>query len=258
MSKNCEKNSRRVEASHRFRDDVPGPRVLRKRSKDWRLRLTPVGLVLQFLVSVTPLCASGRIHPIRFRDAGAGDLAQGKSRKQRSSSTPSATASNQISRKWYVFKSPDGDFSLEFPAKPRQLINGQGPVTIIQQFDLFLEGGHWFSINFQDLGGDPETPANNEWSEDMERENSAADRAEGRRIVHIHRISRSIIDAEILQTLPNSETNSRYLRRSIIRRARVYSLACGSLVNDQPINNELCQKFFGSLHFMKKPAPRKS
>jgi hypothetical protein len=173
-------------------------------------------------------------------------LPQRRSRKAR----PSTINAKPKPPEWYTFESPDGDFTWAFPSKPAPEISGQGPVTMIRAFGIIIDGGTRFSVNFQDLGGNPKSTENNEWPSDVEETTSAADRADGRRVVQIHRLASNTIEAEILQPLPDSGINIRYLRRSILRRGRVYSLTCGSVVNAKPIDKTLCQRFFGSIRFI--------
>jgi hypothetical protein len=159
--------------------------------------------------------------------------------------------------KWHIFTSPDGDFKLEFPGKPSEEPAIEGPVTLVRMFGFNTADGIRFSINFQDIGGDPQAPENNEWGPDLEEITSAADRNRGVRVVQVHRIARNIVDSEVLQTLVDTQTDLRYLRRNLIRRGRVYTLSCGSFVNDKPIDKTLCQRFFNSMRFV-TPAPKRA
>lgn len=158
--------------------------------------------------------------------------------------------------KWYTLKSPDGEFTLEFPLKPSPEIGGQGPLTIIRSFSVTLNEATRFSINLQDIGGDPNALENNTWGPDLERLTSTADREDGRRVIQVHRIATNIVEAEILQTVAKSGNSIRYLRRSILRRARVYTLVCGSVVDDREIDRKPCDKFFNSLRFISESKTR--
>ena len=90
-----------------------------------------------------------------------------------------------------------------------------------------------FSVNLQDNGGDPLASHNNEWGSDSDQIMSAADRAAGRRVVQIHRLAKNIVEAELWQTVAENGANINYLRRFILRRGRVYTLACGSVIDGQ-------------------------
>jgi len=71
--------------------------------------------------------------------------------------------------KWHIFTSPDGDFKLEFPGKQSEEPAIEGPVTLIRIFGVNTAYGIRFSINFQDIGGDPKAPDNNEWARTWRR-----------------------------------------------------------------------------------------
>jgi hypothetical protein len=157
--------------------------------------------------------------------------------------------------KWYIFKSPDGDFKLEFPGKPSEEPAIEGPVTLVRMFGFNTADGIRFSVNFQDIGGDPQAPENNEWGPDLEEITSAADRNRGVRVVQVHRQARNIVESEVLQTLVDTQTDIRYLRRNLIQRGRVYTLTCGSFVNDK-LDKPLCQKFFNSMRFIARAPTR--
>jgi hypothetical protein len=158
--------------------------------------------------------------------------------------------------KWYLWTSPDGDFRLEFPGKPSTKEGIEAPLTIIRAFEVTTSNGMSFSVNFYDLGGDPQAPENNKWSRDAEAISSNADRDAGRRVVQIHRLDKNIIEAEIWQTVTETGTDINYLRQSIVRRGRVYTLACGSVTNRSSVDKPLCRRFFNSMRFISKPSHR--
>jgi len=73
-----------------------------------------------------------------------------------------------VADKWFIFTGPDGDFRLEFPARPSPETPGQGAVTLIRGFSLTTVDGMSFRVNFQDNGGDPLASHNNEWGSDLD------------------------------------------------------------------------------------------
>ncbi len=158
---------------------------------------------------------------------------------------------NPIAGKWYTFTSPDGDFTLAFPRKPILQDVSQGPVTLIRTFTSTLENGMNFSVNFHDVGGDPQARENNEFRQDQEELLSAADREGGIRVVQTHRLAKNVIESEVWQTVPEpADADINYLRRSILRQGRVYTLACGWLINRKAVDKPTCAKFFNSMRFM--------
>lgn len=154
-------------------------------------------------------------------------------------------------RRWYMFTSPDDDFRLAFPSKPLEEEATQGPTTLIRAFGLVTPNGMRFSINFQDIGGDPLALESNEWGRNLEQLTSEADRKDGLRVVQTHRVGKNIVETELWQKVPENGANINYLRRIILRRARVYTLACGLVVNGKDLNRSICRRFFGSFRFTK-------
>jgi hypothetical protein len=155
----------------------------------------------------------------------------------------------QAADRWQTFTGPDGDFTLAFPQKPNREPDTQGVVTIIRAYSVTTESGMHFSVNFQDLGGDPRARRNNEYDQSAEEMMADAARDQGQRVVQIHRIARNIIETELWQTLPETGNNINYVTRNIVRRGRVYTLGCGSVINNQEVNKTICQRFFNSVRF---------
>jgi hypothetical protein len=174
-----------------------------------------------------------------------------------------AKRSGLSTARWFTFKGPDGDFTLSFPGRPGpEQQADQGAITIVRAFGLTTVGGNHYSVNFNDIGGDPNARENNEWAKNTEELLAAADRKAGSRVVQIHRLEKNVIETELLESDPGTGAQINYLRRSILRRARVYTLACGSVINGEAVNKPTCQKFFSSLRFTptkpssKSKAPR--
>jgi hypothetical protein len=160
------------------------------------------------------------------------------------------------SPKWYFFKSPDGDFTLQFPRKPDVQDISEGPITLIRYYGVTTDDGTTFSINFQDIGGDPRASQNNEWNRDLEETMAVADRAQNRQIVQTHRLGKSIIEAEIWQTVADTGAHINFLRRSILYHSRIYTLGCGPVINNKKVDQPLCQRFFNSMRFITRPPDR--
>lgn len=151
--------------------------------------------------------------------------------------------------RWQTFIGPDGDFTLAFPQKPTREQDDQGLVTMIRAYSVTTESGMHFSVNFQDLGGDPRSRRNNEYDQSAEQMMADAARDRGERVVQIHRIAGNIIETELWQTPPETSNNINYLTRNIVHRGRVYTLGCGSVINNQEVNKTVCRRFFNSMRF---------
>lgn len=150
---------------------------------------------------------------------------------------------------WYTFLGPDGDFSLAFPAKPAPShAESEEPVTSIRHYDLSTKDGKYFSVNVNDVGGEPRSVAANEFETDGELDIAAAARRRGETVNKISRLSKNTIEMEVWQPAGDAQKLHR-IDRYIIRHSRVYTLGCGSLVNRQPVNTSMCRRFFNSIQF---------
>ena len=154
-----------------------------------------------------------------------------------------------VAESWYLFASPDQDFTLRFPQEPKQEPSEQGQITMMRSYAVNTEQGMRFSINFQDIGGDPLATENNEWASYLEQWTTQAARNRGERVVQIHRLAKNVIEMESWQTVPQTGANQNLLNRSIIWRGRVYALGCGSLLNNEVANKVTCRRFFNSIRF---------
>ena len=154
-----------------------------------------------------------------------------------------------VAGQWYTFTSPDRDFTLDFPCAPKRGQDRQGLVTMIRTYDVSTEAGMQFSVNFQDIGGDPRSRQNNEFAADHEEIVAAAAREQGRRVVQVHRLAKNVIEMEYLVTVEETKADINYMERTILRRGRVYSLACGSVVGGREMDKSICRKFFSSMRF---------
>lgn len=167
--------------------------------------------------------------------------------QQQRSSTKRATPAP-----WYIFTGPDGDFSLAFPAKPvPSESEAEGPVTMIRSYHLSTKDGKYFSVNFQDMGGDPTSRDANEFGAKAEVSISVAARERGERVIQVHRRAKHIVEMEVWQPAKNTKEWLHRLDRYIVHRARVYTLGCGSLINNKKVDKPTCRKFYNSIRFIK-------
>lgn len=156
-----------------------------------------------------------------------------------------------VADRWYTFKGPDSDFTLDFPRAPQRDPDVQGPVTLIRGYSLTTKDGTRFSINFQDIGGDPRSRGGNEYALDYEEQATAAAREQGRRVVQVHRLAKNVVEFEYRITVEENNAEISYLERSIMRRGRVYSVSCGTVVDRGEIDRPACRRFFNSMRFLK-------
>lgn len=213
--------------------------------------------VLRQAIPALILVFAGTVNAFQKRDYAKTNLNRPAFQARPSEPTiRSSLTSRKREDNWFTFTSPDGDFTLSFPLKPKLQDVTSGPATLIRSFAVTIEEGTTFSINFQDIGGDPNVPANNKWNRDLEEVMAAADRNQNIKVIQTHRLAKNVIEAEVLQALAESGSNINYLRRSILRRARVYTLACGPVINNKKVDRPLCERFFNSIRFT-TPKPRR-
>jgi hypothetical protein len=155
--------------------------------------------------------------------------------------------------RWYVFVSPDGDFTLSFPQKPTREPDGQGPTTPIKSYGLNTQNAMRFSINFQGAAKGPIWSLANEWNEGYEQELLAKDREENRRVVHTQRIGKHTFEAEIWDSGTDTGESINYIRQTIVRQERIYTLLCGSAIYGRKVNKGTCRRFFNSMRFVEQP-----
>lgn len=170
----------------------------------------------------------------------------------RMSAQRKSPSTKHIAQAWYTFHGPEGEFSLAFPAKPLPFESPvEGPVTMIRHYHLSTSDGKYFSVNFQDIGGDPLSRDANEFGAQDEVLASAAARQRGESVIQVHRLAKNTIELEVWQ--PGKDTTERFHRidHAIVHRARVYTLSCGSLIDNKNAGKATCQKFFNSIRFRK-------
>jgi hypothetical protein len=155
--------------------------------------------------------------------------------------------------RWYTFVSPDGDFTLSFPQKPSREPDGTGPASPIRVYALYTEAAGnqmMFHINFQDTSGDPDAKIHNEWDEEYERAALAKDRDQKRHIVNTRRIGKNGFEKEIWDSSSSTGDSLNMVIQTILRKGRIYTLACSSEIYGRPVNKSICRRFFNSLHFI--------
>jgi hypothetical protein len=113
------------------------------------------------------------------------------------------------------------------------------------------KAGKHFSINLQDIGGDPRSRDANEFDQKDEIIAAAAARDRGERVVQVHRVARNIIEMEVWQPVKDTQDKLHRLDHAILRRGRMYTLSCGSLIDNKEVDKGVCRKFFDSMRFIK-------
>ena len=101
------------------------------------------------------------------------------------------------------------------------------------------------------MGGDPRSRDANEFGLEDESVAAVAARDRGERVVQVHRVAKNIIEMEVWQPVKDTPNKLHRLDHAILRRGRLYTLGCGSLIDNKEVDRAVCRKFFNSLRFIK-------
>lgn len=107
-----------------------------------------------------------------------------------------------------------------------------------------------FSINFQRSFAEPNPHLANEWNDDYEEGLLAMDRKNKRHVVNTRRIGKNGFEAEIWDSSSESGESINYIRQTILRKGRIYTLLCGSRIYGRSIDKSICRRFFNSMRFI--------
>jgi hypothetical protein len=107
-----------------------------------------------------------------------------------------------------------------------------------------------FSINSQGSFADPNPRLANEWNDYYERGILSTDRKNKRRVVNTRRIGKNGFEAEIWDSSSDSGESINYIRQTILRQGRIYTLLCGSEIYGRRVDKPTCRQFFNSMNFI--------
>lgn len=184
--------------------------------------------------------------------AGVG-LASGQRRAGESSISPlrsKQTTQNKAQRrpgKWYIFTSPDHDFTIEFPSKPAREEDAPGIVGVIRRYSSTTDT-YYFGIVYQDVGHSARdlTPTHEESTAALLEER-------GHKIISVRRLSKNTSQTELWSP---SQTPGKFLHRidrTIVSNDRIYTLGCSSRVAEREVDKAMCRRFFGSFRVTGPP-----
>ena len=167
-------------------------------------------------------------------------------------SPPKSATPKSKSTKWYSFRGPDNDFTLDFPSKPKRAEDVQSSVTILRRYALATQS-MYFEISIQDTGGVPNSSYANEFTPKFEETISKMFSEDGIKIVQLRRTSKGSYEMEVLSPTLNREAYLQGLRRGVIRSGRIYSMACDSIIVGQDADRNVCRRFFNSFRIIGLP-----
>lgn len=167
----------------------------------------------------------------------------------RISRRPRPPVSKSPGIKWYTFRGPDQDFTLDFPNPPKRMQDLPGAITITRQFALATES-YFLAISISDFGGAPDDPKSNDWGQWFEQDYAKLIREDGTRLLQFHRIAKNIYEVEGWTPASRTGSYQHFLSRNVLKDARHYRIGCNSLIIDQEVDKKLCRRFFNSFRII--------
>jgi hypothetical protein len=125
----------------------------------------------------------------------------------------------------------------------------EGSVTTIRLYHLSTKDGNYFSVNIQDMGGDPLSRDATEFDANNESVVAVAAGERGERVVQVQCLAKNIFEMEVWQPVKDTPNKLHRLDHAILRRGRLYTLGCGSLIDNTEVAKSTCRKFFKSIRF---------
>lgn len=159
-----------------------------------------------------------------------------------------------ISIRWYVFYSPDEDFRIKFPGKPRfeEGVQEEGEIAVRRRYSYY--GNRlWLSISFQDLGFPPDSRQANDLGPHIEQILATRTRERGGKTIRMQRLAKNILEEERWIPSKQSSYYRHVISRIIQRNSRMYTLGCVPLVDGQEIDKRICRRFFNSFQIIGAP-----
>jgi hypothetical protein len=177
---------------------------------------------------------------------------QQKNHRRKTSSQNKVGTTKSVEARWYTFRGPDGDFTINFPAEPKRTEDVQGPVTVLRRYNLAV-GSMYFEISIQDFGGTPWSSEANEFDPKFEQNLSELLIKEGFRIVQLRRKAKNIYEMEAWSPAATLGDFFHNRARGIIHKGRNYRMGCNSLLVGQEVDNGRCRRFFNSFRITGDP-----
>jgi hypothetical protein len=163
----------------------------------------------------------------------------------------------QATKGWVKIDSPDKDFTVQFPARPKQDErrgeSGSGDLeTPVRRFYVFTDA-LMLAVNFQDLGYAPHSAFSDTLAPTFERKLKDVARRDGWKIVRVRRLSSSTAEVEAWQRSDTPAGYAHVLSRSVVRNGRVYDLQCRSSLVGQEVDRGVCRRFLNSFRITGAP-----
>lgn len=159
------------------------------------------------------------------------------------------TVNNNQDLGLFTFVGPDDDFSVKTPVKFKFLSSKPNNLTSAR-----LYGGSndevTLSIVLQEMDFASDNPYNNEFAPDYERMTAKLFLEKGSKVISFRRVVPNVVDWEHWHPAERSGEWRNTLERQVINNGRLYSLSCGSALNNQEVNKNLCKTYFNSFKLL--------
>jgi hypothetical protein len=180
--------------------------------------------------------------------------AQQGGKKPRPPQTPQTQST--IKGRWYIFNAPDKDFVIEFPDKPKREADSEAPSGTMRNYVLDT-GSMSFSLSYVDVGLDPTSRDGNQLPLTFRQSMLDHARERGWTVLRSEMLRKNVYEQETWSPMKGNPTlKLHYLERNVVRYGRQYVLTCASLIPEQKVTLDLCQRFFSSFRSIREPQPQ--
>jgi hypothetical protein len=170
--------------------------------------------------------------------------------------TSKANSSAIIKDRWHVFKAPDKDFTIEFPAKPKHEPDGEAPSGTMRKFALDTASMS-FLLSYVDIGYEPTSREGNQLPLTFRQNMLDHARERGWTVIRSELQRKNVYEQETWSpTKANPNLRLHYIERNIIRYGRQYVLTCSSRILERKVKFDLCRRFFDSFRVIREPQPQ--
>jgi hypothetical protein len=176
--------------------------------------------------------------------------------KLRPSQTQKATSSATTNKQWYLFNAPDKDFVIEFPTRPRREADTEAPSGTRRNYALDMASMSLL-LSYVDSGLEPDSRDGNQLPLAFRQLMLDQARERGWTVLRSQLLHKNVYEQETWSPMKsNPNLRLHYVERHIVRYGRQYALTCSSLIPEQKVKVELCQRFFNSFRVIREPQPQ--
>jgi hypothetical protein len=155
--------------------------------------------------------------------------------------------------RWRTFTSPNRDFVIEFPSKPRPGTKEEELGETMRRYDS-TKGSLLFQLIFWETGFARTSRQGNQLPPDFSQDMIDQAKQEGWTVIRSQLLSNNVYEQERWTPLDsNPERKVHLIGRHIRRYGREYIITCSSLIPDKEVEREVCRYFLNSFRITGKP-----